>query len=78
MLTQGAGLSQKLYNDMIKPQVNLNKYLGVGFGWKIVSHLPNGEYTLQHGGNNNGVKTMGILLPKSKRGVIVVCLFSVM
>lgn len=67
----GAGLSQKLYNDMIKLQVNLNEYLGVGLGWKIVSHLPNGEYTLQHGGNNSGVKNMGILLPKSKRGVIV-------
>ena len=67
----GAGLSQELYNDMIKPQVNLNKYLGVGLGWRIVSHLPNGEYTLQHGGNNSGVKNMGILLPKSKRGVIV-------
>jgi CubicO group peptidase (beta-lactamase class C family) len=67
----GAGLSQKLYDDMVKPQVNLNKYLGVGLGWKIVSHLPNGEYTLQHGGNNNGVSNMGILLPKSKRGVIV-------
>ncbi len=67
----GAGLSQKLYNEMIKPQVKLNEYLGVGLGWKIVNHLPNGEYTLQHGGNNNGVKNMGILLPKSKRGVIV-------
>ena len=67
----GAGLSQSLYNDMIKPQVNLNEYLGVGLGWKIVSHLPNGEYTLQHGGNNNGIASMGILLPKSKRGVIV-------
>jgi CubicO group peptidase (beta-lactamase class C family) len=67
----GAGLSQKLYNEMIEPQVKLNEYLGVGLGWKIVNHLPNGEYTLQHGGNNNGVKNMGILLPKSKRGVIV-------
>ena len=67
----GAGLSQQLYNDMIKPQVNLNEYLGVGLGWKIVSHLPNGEYTLQHGGNNSGVSSMGILLPESKRGVIV-------
>jgi CubicO group peptidase (beta-lactamase class C family) len=67
----GAGLSQKLYNDMITPQVNLNEYLGVGLGWKIVSHLPNGEYTLQHGGNSSGVSSMGILLPESKRGVIV-------
>ena len=67
----GAGLSQSLYNDMIKPQVNLNEYLGEGLGWKIVSHLPNGEYTLQHGGNNSGIASMGILLPKSKRGVIV-------
>lgn len=67
----GAGLSQDIYNDMITPQVILSKYLGVGLGWKTVSHLPNGEYTLQHGGNKNGVKNMGILLPKSKRAVIV-------
>jgi len=67
----GAGLSPKLFNDMINPQVNLNEYVGTGLGWKIVSHLPNGEYTLQHGGNNSGVKTMGIILPKSRRGVIV-------
>jgi len=67
----GAGLSQELYDDMITPQVNLNKYLGIGLGWRIVSHLPDGEYTLQHGGNNNGVKNMGILLPETKRGVIV-------
>jgi len=67
----GAGLSQHLYDDMITPQVNLNEYFGVGLGWKIVSSLPNGEYALQHGGNNNGVKNMGILLPKTKRGVII-------
>ena len=67
----GAGLSPSLYNDMIKSQVNVKKHLGRGLGWEIVSDLPNGEFTLQHGGSNVGVKTMGIILPKSKRGVVV-------
>ncbi len=67
----GADLSTEIFNDMIKSQVTLNKYVSIGLGWQIVSHLPDGEYSLEHGGNNNGVKTLGILLPKSKRGVIV-------
>jgi CubicO group peptidase (beta-lactamase class C family) len=67
----GAGLSSKLFNDMIKSQVNVKKHLDRGLGWEIVSGLPNGEYSLQHGGSDGGAKTMGIILPKSKRGVVV-------
>lgn len=67
----GAGLSPKLFNDMIKSQVNVKKNLDKGLGWEIVSGLPNGEYTLQHGGNDPGIKTMGVMLPKSNRGIVV-------
>jgi len=67
----GAELSPSLYNDMILSQVVEKKHVGRGLGWEIVSDLPNGEFTLQHGGSNMGVKTMGIILPKSKRGVVV-------
>lgn len=67
----GAELSPGLYNDMIRPQVNVKKHVGKGLGWEIVSDLPDGEYSLQHGGSNTGVKTTGIILPKSKRGVVV-------
>ena len=67
----GAGLSPSLYNDMIRSQAAERKHVGRGLGWEIVSDLSNGEYTLQHGGSNAGVKTMCIILPKSKRGVVV-------
>jgi CubicO group peptidase (beta-lactamase class C family) len=67
----GAELSPSLYNDMIRSQVAEKKHVGRGLGWEIVSDLPNGEFTLQHGGSNMGVKTMCIILPKSKRGVVV-------
>jgi CubicO group peptidase (beta-lactamase class C family) len=67
----GAGLSPRLYNDMVLTQVIEKKHVGRGLGWEIVSDLPNGEFTLQHSGSNMGVKTMGIILPKSRRGIVV-------
>jgi CubicO group peptidase (beta-lactamase class C family) len=67
----GAELSPSLYNDMIRSQAAERKHVGRGLGWEIVSDLPNGEYSIQHGGSNVGVKTMGIILPKSKRGIVV-------
>lgn len=67
----GAGLSTHLYNDMIHLHVNVKKHVGKGLGWEIVSDLPNGEYAIQHGGSDMGIKSMGIILPKSKRGVLV-------
>jgi CubicO group peptidase (beta-lactamase class C family) len=67
----GAGLSTGLFNDMVHSQVNVKKHVGKGLGWEVISDLPNGEYSLQHGGGDRGVKTMGFILPNSKRGVIV-------
>jgi CubicO group peptidase (beta-lactamase class C family) len=67
----GAGLSPSLYNDMILSQAAERKHVGIGLAWEIVSDLPNGEYSIQHGGSNVGVKTMCVILPKSKRGVVI-------
>ena len=67
----GAGLSPSLYNDMVLSQSAEKKHLGRGLGWEIVSDLPNGEYSIQHAGSSMGVKTIGIILPKSKRGIVV-------
>ena len=33
--------------------------------------MPNGEYALEHGGSDIGVRTMAVFLPKSKRGIVV-------
>jgi hypothetical protein len=67
----GSGLSHNLYDDMINPHVYMAKYTKRGLGWVILEGLPNGEYGLNHGGSNNGIKTQCFLLPKSKRGLVV-------
>jgi CubicO group peptidase (beta-lactamase class C family) len=67
----GAHLSKSLYSEMIKTQSKINPNLQQGLGWRIINGLPNNEYALQHGGNDPGVAAIVVLLPKSKRGVIV-------
>jgi len=67
----GAGLSPNLYNDMVRPQVNVKEHISRGLGWGLVYDLPNDEFAIEHGGSNMGVKTQCIILPKSKRGVLV-------
>lgn len=66
----GAGLSPSLYNDMIRPQVSVKEHIARGLGWELVFDLPNSEFAIEHGGSNMGVKTMCIILPKSKRGIV--------
>ncbi len=70
-IIEGAGLSDKLFKEMINTQSVINKNLQQGLGWRVVNNLPNNEYAIQHGGNDIGVATLLLLLPKSKRGVIV-------
>lgn len=67
----GAHLSKPLYKEMIKTQSTINPNLQQGLGWRVINGLPNNEYALQHGGNDPGVAAIVVLLPKSKRGVIV-------
>jgi CubicO group peptidase (beta-lactamase class C family) len=66
----GAGLSNKVYADMITHQTTVkeNKYFGLG--WENYD-LGNGEYALAHGGADKGVAAEAIILPKSKRGLII-------
>lgn len=70
-LMNGAGLSPKLYDDMISPQVKLSDHDARGLGWEVISGLPDGEYALVHGGSDMGVQTMSVFLPRSKRGIVV-------
>ena len=67
----GASLSSDIYDDMINPHVKINEHYARGLGWEIIKDLPNGEYALEHGGSDQGVKTITMLLPKSKRGIVV-------
>lgn len=42
-----------------------------GLGMEVLPDLPNREFALQHTGGDDGTKCIALLLPKSKRGLIV-------
>ena len=68
---KGAGLSESLLKEMSSPQVGVKDHIDYGLGWMIVNDLLNDEYALVHTGSDMGVRTAVILLPKSKRGLVV-------
>ncbi len=68
---EGGGLSEELYADMTKSQVAINDNMDQGLGWRVINDLSNGEYVIQHGGNDIGVAALLLLLPESKRGMII-------
>lgn len=67
----GLGLSDTLFADMTRPQVKVKENYYRALGWGLVKNLPNGEYALEHGGSDIGVRTMAVFLPKSKSGIVV-------
>jgi CubicO group peptidase (beta-lactamase class C family) len=64
------GLTEEVYNDMVKNQVETKKgkYFGLGFE---KYDLGNGEYALSHGGSDEGCQTIVFMVPKTKQGLII-------
>jgi len=67
----GAGLSKDLYSQMISKQVSVKKDVDFGLGWEIYNNLGGNEYALQHGGKDEGLNMLAVLLPNSKRGLLI-------
>lgn len=67
----GAGLPEALFNEMIKQHAQARPKIGMTLGWEKLADLPGGEYALVHSGGDVGVNTLVMLLPKSKRGLII-------
>ena len=67
----GAGLSEKLYQEMIKHQVKLRENDFFGLGWEILTDFSGDEFALIHTGKDPGVSTLAIWFPKSKNGYLV-------
>ena len=67
------GLSDNVDKQMKTPQILVPQghKIGIGFAWVIVNELSNGESALMHSGSDPGIKAFIVLLPGSKRGVVI-------
>jgi CubicO group peptidase (beta-lactamase class C family) len=67
----GAGISTEIFHEMVTPHSRVSKYETFGLGWDIMNNLSNGEYAIFHTGADPGTRTAVILLPESRRGIVV-------
>lgn len=66
----GEGLSDEIFKEMQKNQVKIknNNHFGLGF---VKYHFKDRNYALSHGGSDNGVKTITVIFPKTKQGLLI-------
>lgn len=68
----GDGLSKEIFAEMVKPHAAMKGAAQMTLGWEMHRDLnAAGEYALIHSGSDDGVKTLVILMPKSKQGLVV-------
>lgn len=67
----GFGLPEGLFTEMVTPTAAVGKSSSMGLGWELFKGLPGGEYAMLHTGSDKGVKTLILLFPASKEGLIV-------
>ncbi len=70
-IMNGAGLSDDLYLEFLKPQVNEKKGIDRNLGMQLLTELHNNEFALMHTGGDSGTKAIAIILPNSKRGLVL-------
>lgn len=64
------GISDVVFNDMVRPQVASTRGKHFGLGMEIYD-LGNGEYALSHGGADEGCQTIFFLLPGTGQGIVI-------
>jgi CubicO group peptidase (beta-lactamase class C family) len=72
----GEGISKKSFQEVTRVQVHMDtttahRDQGMGLGWEVIRGLPHHEYVLTHTGSDAGVATLVLLLPSSKRGIVI-------
>ena len=70
-IMNGAGLSDKLYSEFLKPQVNEKKGIERNLGMQLLANLPNNESVLMHTGGDYGTKAIAIAFLNSKKGLVL-------
>jgi CubicO group peptidase (beta-lactamase class C family) len=64
------GLTQKVFNEMISPQVASSKGKHFGLGFEIYN-FDDGNTALTHGGADKGVQAIVFIFPKTKQGLLI-------
>lgn len=67
----GAGLSEELYSEFIRPHAEQKPGLSWGLGVQVLDDLQDDEFALQHTGGDYGVKAIAVMLPESGRGLLI-------
>tara|TARA_B100000809_G_scaffold39367_1_gene34464 strand:- start:11647 stop:13164 length:1518 start_codon:yes stop_codon:yes gene_type:complete len=71
-ILDGAGLSDSLYQQFITPHSNKSEGIDWGLGCQLLFDLnKDKEYAIMHGGGDYGLKTIMLVLPKSKKGLLI-------
>ncbi|NOU45662.1 MAG: class A beta-lactamase-related serine hydrolase [Bacteroidales bacterium] len=71
-ILNGAGLSDKLYKEMITNQVRINDYKHWGLGWWVDENInENKDFALVHGGDDIGVHTIAFIVPNTKKALLI-------
>ena len=71
-ILHGAGLSDKLYKEMITNQVKINDYKHWGLGWWVDKNINgNNDFALVHGGDDIGVHTIAFIVPSTKQALLI-------
>lgn len=71
-ILNGAGLSEKLYNEMVAKQVKINEYKHWGLGWWVDENInDNKDFALVHGGDDIGVHTIAFIVPITKQALLI-------
>lgn len=67
----GAGLSDRLFQEMQSYQLKLKEDSYFGLGWEILTGFSGDQYAMVHTGGEPGVSSLAVLFPKSKNGFLV-------
>jgi CubicO group peptidase (beta-lactamase class C family) len=71
-ILNGAGISKKLFKEMISDQVKINDYKHFGLGWWVDESInENNDFALVHGGDDIGVHTIAFIVPKTKHALLI-------
>ncbi|MFT4680158.1 MAG: CubicO group peptidase (beta-lactamase class C family) [Flavobacteriales bacterium] len=70
-IMNGAGLSDSLFSEFLKPQVNEKSGIERNLGMQLLTNLPNSETALMHTGGDYGTKAIAITLLNARKGLVL-------